>query len=105
MEERLWSRISALGWNGTPINEACLNIVFQYACGAFDLEILRPFFDEDGSPCGNRGDDAYDPALRSVAALLDEAERLGRLDELARPSIKTPEQIVDLLGRRFGHRE
>ena len=29
-----------------PINEACLNIVYQYACGGFDLEVLRPFFDE-----------------------------------------------------------
>ncbi len=103
MEERLWSRISAIGWNGTPINLACLNIVYLYACGGFDIEVLRPFFDECGSPCDDRGDGAYDPALRSAAAMLDEAERVGRLDDLARPSIKTPEQIIDLLGRRFGH--
>ncbi len=102
MEDRLWSRLAALGWDGTPINDACLNIVYQYACGGFDLEILRPFFDECGSPRSDRRDGAFDPALRSAAALLDEAERLGRLDDLAPPSIKTPEEIISLLGRRFG---
>jgi len=103
MEEQLWSRLSALGWDGTPVNDACLNIVYQYACGGFDIEVLRPFFDECGSQCGDRGDGAYDPALRAAAALLDEAERVGRIDDLAPPSIKTPEQIIELLGRRFGN--
>ena len=102
MKERLRRRLAALGWDGTPINDACLNILYQYACGGFDIEVLRPFFDEGGSSCGDRGDGAYDPALRSAAALLDEAERVGRLDDLAPPSIKTPEEIIDLLGRRFG---
>ncbi len=102
MEEQLWSRLSALGWDGTPINEACLNIVYQYACGGFDIEVLRPFFDDRASPCSDRANGAYDPALRTAAALLDEAERVGRLDDLSPPSIKTPEQIIDLLGRRFG---
>lgn len=101
MEERLWTRLAALGWSGIPINDACLNIVWLYASGGFDLKVLRPFFDEDGSPRTDRGDGAFDPALQSAAAMLDEAERVGRLNELAVPSIKTPEQIVSMVSRRF----
>ncbi len=104
MEERLWSRLSELGWNTVPIEEACLNIIWLYAAGGFDLKVLRRFCNEDGSPrtdgCEHR--DEPDLALRSVAAMLDEGERVGRLDFLAAPSVKTPEQIVSMVSRRFG---
>jgi hypothetical protein len=102
MEERLWRRLAALGWGGVPIEEACLNIIWLYVAGGFELAVLRPFFDEDGSPRGDLGDGSFAAALGSVAAMLDEAERLGRLDYLAAPTVKTPDQIISMLSRRFG---
>ena len=107
MEERLWSRLSELGWNAVPIENACLNIIWLYAAGGFDLGVLRRCCDENYSPradeCGQG--DQLDSALRSVSAMLDEAERVGRLDFLAAPSVKSPEQIVSMVSRRFGQEE
>ena len=102
MEERLRRRVAALGWDGS-LEEACLNIGYQFLVGAFDLAVLRPFMNEDGS-AKTRGYEhgAFDLVWASTAAMLDEAERVGRSDLLALPAVKTPEQIIDLLGRRFG---
>ena len=104
MEERLWLRLSDLGWNTVPIEDTCLNIIWLYAAGGFDLSVLRRCCDEDGSPRGDGcGQGAQlDSALLSVSAMLDEADRVGRLDFLAAPRIQTPEQIVSMVSRRFG---
>ena len=102
MEKRLRRRLAELGWSG-PIEEACINIAWLYLVGAFDPAVLRPFMDEDGSPrTGECEYGAFDPVWASVLAMLDEAERVGRSDDLAPPSINTPEQVVRMLGRRFG---
>ena len=104
MEERLWLRLSDLGWNTVPIEDTCLNIIWLYAAGGFDLSVLRRCCDEDDSlRTDEKGDgDELDSALLSVSAMLDEAERVGRLDFLAAPSVKSPEQIVSMVSRRFG---
>ena len=102
MKARLRQRLAELGWSG-PIEESCINIAWLYLVGAFDPAVLRPFMDEDGSPrTREREYGAFDPVWASVLAMLDEAERVGRSDDLAPPSIKTPEQVVSMLGRRFG---
>ena len=86
-----------------PIENACLNIIWLYAAGGFDLSVLRSCRDENYSPraddCGQ--ENQLDSALRSVSAMFDEAERVGRLDFLAAPSVKSPEQIVSMVSRRF----
>ena len=102
MEERLRARLSALGWRG-EVDEACINIAWLYLVGAFDPKVLSPFMDEGGSARTRECEHgAFDPVWASVLAMLDEAERVGRSDELAPPSIKTPEQILSMLGRRQG---
>ena len=107
MEERLWLRLSELGWNTVPIEDACLNIIWLYAAGGFDLSVLRRCCEENYSPradeCGQRNE--LDSALFSVAVMLDEAERVGRLDFLAAPSVRSPEQIVSMVSWRFGQEE
>ena len=102
MKERLRRRLAVLGWDGS-LEEACLNIGYQYLVGAFDPAVLRPFMNEDGS-VRTRGYEhgAFDLVWASTAAMLDEAERVGRSDLLAPPAVKTAEQVLDLLNRRFG---
>lgn len=72
--------------------------------GGFDLSVLRRCCNEDDLLRTNwiREGNELDSALLSVSAMLDEAERVGRLDFLAAPRIQTPEQIVSMVNRRFG---
>ena len=102
MKKRLRRRLAALGWDGS-LEEACLNIAYQYLIAAFDPRVLRRFMNEDGTVTTPRYEHrALDLVWASTSAMLDEAESAGRLNDLAPPSIKTPEQILSMLGRRQG---
>lgn len=98
MEKRLRQRLAELGWNESL--ESCLNIAWLYLIGAFDPKVVQRFVDEDGSAKTSECEHGFDHAWVSTSAMLDEAARVGRLDDLAPPSIKTPEQILSMLARR-----
>ena len=101
MEERLRRRVAELGYEGS-LQESCVNIAWLYLLGSFDPKAVQCFTNGGGSAKASEREDDFEVVWASTSAMLDEAERVGRLDDLAPPSIKTPEEIIDLLGRRFG---
>ncbi|MFQ5463799.1 MAG: hypothetical protein ACE5E5_14375, partial [Phycisphaerae bacterium] len=96
MEERLRRRVAELGYEGS-LQESCVNIAWLYLLGSFDPKAVQCFLDEDGSAQASESEDEYDLVWASTSAMLDEAERVGRLDFLAAPSVKSPEQIRSML--------
>ena len=101
MEERLRRRVAELGYE-CSLQESCVNIAWLYLLGSFDPKVVQCFLDEDGSAKTSESEEEYDLVWASTSAMLDEGERVDRLADLAPPSVKTPQQVLDSLNRRVG---
>jgi len=102
MRGELAARLRALGWDdGIPADTMLANILWQYVCSGLDLAVLRRYLADDGSPRFGEPDEAHRWLL---AAMLDTAEREGRLPCLAVPSVREPEEILRQICKRFGRR-
>ncbi len=100
MYEQVRSRLAALGWGEAEFEFEVifLNIIWLYLSAGLDASILKQCMNMDGSPIGN-SQDAYWLALEEM---LEQATQEGQLHLLAVPSVKTLEEVLDLLSSRFG---
>jgi len=90
----LSDRLAALGWGGVPFETAFTNLVFLYLSARLDAQVpLRLIRDH--------GDHIQADCKRAAAAMIEEAERVGRIDLLRRPCVREPEEMLAIIERVY----
>ena len=91
----LSDRLDALGWGRVPFTTAFVNLVWQYLAARLDAKVpLRLIRDQ--------GDQIQGDCERAAVAMIEEAERAGRLDLLRCPCVREPEEMLALLEQLYG---
>lgn len=91
----LSDRLAALGWGGVPFETPFTNLVFLYLSARLDAQVpLRLIADQ--------GDQIQADCERAAAAMIAEAERMGRIDLLRRPCVREPEAMLAIIERVYG---
>ena len=95
----LSDRLDALGWNGVPPITVFVNIIWLYLAAQLDADV--PLRLIDGRNMRNENH-ARACCERALAAMLDEAERVGKIDLLCCPGIREPFEVMATLERMYG---
>lgn len=90
------SRLDELGWQNVPFNTVLMNIVWQYLAAGLSADVPLQLIGDDGAPHANR---ALASCRRALVSMLDKAERAGKLEMLARPHVRDPDEVLSLLER------
>ena len=91
----LSDRLAALGWGEVPFETAFTNLVFLYLSARLDAQVpLRLIRDQ--------GDQIQTDCKRAAIAMIEEAQRAGRLDLLRRPCVREPEEMLAIIERVYG---
>ena len=95
LDGSLPDRLAALGWGGVPFETVFVHIVAQYLAARLDAQVpLRLIRDQ--------GDQIQADCERAAVAMIEEAERAGRLDLLRRPCVREPEEMLAIIERVYG---
>jgi len=92
----LSDRLAALGWGGVPFETAFTNLVFLYLSARLDAQVPLRLIRED------QGDQIQADCKRAAVAMIEEAQRAGRLDLLRRPCVREPEEMLAIIERVYG---
>ena len=98
-EAPLSKRLSDLGWGGLDPPKVFINIVWLYLLAGFEADVPLRAIQYHGAGDGDRARAGCENAM---ASMLGEAERVGKLDVLRRPSVREPSEVLAMLERMAG---
>ena len=92
------NRLDELGWRGVPFITACMNIVWLFVAAGLDADVPLRLIEDEGVRNGYRAQACF---RRALTGMLDEAERVGRLEVLRRPRVREPFEALEALERMY----
>ena len=100
MEATLERRLANLGWCGVPLQVVMIEVCLSYLAAGLDAAPVRSRLD------GMVGDDtpSTEDCRHVLGALLDAADRAGRIRLLARPGSREPSDALEALQNLCGDR-
>lgn len=92
-------RLADLGWGGVPFITAFTNIAWLYLSAGLDADVPSRLI---GSRSGRDGNHARACCRLALEGMLNEAERVGRLEILRRPCVRDPFEVLETMQRLYG---
>ena len=95
----LSNRLDGLGWGGVPFITAFMNIMWAFISAGLDADVPLRLIEDEGVRNGYRAQACF---RRALMGMLDEAQRVGRLEVLRRPRVREPFEALEALERMYG---
>ena len=90
----LSNRLDDLGWRGVPFITVFFNIMWLFISAGLDANVPLRLIENEGVRNGYRAQACF---RRALMGMLDEAQRVGRLEVLGRPSVREPFEVLAAL--------